>query len=61
MNRIKAETDPRVLVYVAALRELTHQRESGGITTEEYWSAIDVLDERFADVRDWQDRSDADK
>jgi len=61
MNQTIPETDPRVMAYVAALRDLSRQRESGGITTDEYWSAVEVLDERFADVRDWRDRDDADK
>jgi hypothetical protein len=61
MSRTKSEADPRVLAYVAALRELSHQREAGGITAEEYWAAFDVLDDRFADVRDWRDRDDPDK
>lgn len=58
MNRTRPDTDPRVLAYVAALRELGRQREAGAITTDEYWAAFDVLDERFADVRDRRVRDD---
>jgi len=61
MNRTKPETDPRVLGYVAALRELGRQREAGAITADEYWAAFEVLDERFADTRDWRDQNDPDK
>ncbi|MBW2278938.1 MAG: hypothetical protein JRF63_15700 [Deltaproteobacteria bacterium] len=61
MKRTQSETDPRVLAYVASLRELSRQRVAGRITNDEYWAAFDVLDERFADVRDWRGTSDPDK
>jgi hypothetical protein len=61
MKASNAEFDPIVAAYVAARRELTRQRDRGGITTEELWAALEVLDERFADVRDWRDHDDPGK